>query len=320
MLLLQTLLGRGTGVSPEQARAGGLQAAKILEAAGQKGQELYGQQATELANKLNAIYNPLYTQRESDIGTSSQTALDFLESQYGINKQNIDDATAAALNAIPASMAYKNVPIVNLAQEKNPLLNALGAYGAGTTGVSEQSAADAQIAQQLSDLVKGSAGQLSAAQQAVLDAAKYDVQTGGSTALQQLALARQAQQAGISAEKQRALNELGFQRAGTSADVINAQQALLNQGIQSLLAGMTEGATQRAKTVEQYGPDTKTAKTLVKATKPKATTVSKITKTTVSEAQAARNQAKANPPKSSKPAKTTKAKTKTKTKAKAGKK
>jgi len=112
----------------------------------------------------------------------------------------------------------------------------------------------------LADLVKGSAGQLSSAQQAVLDAARSDVQTGGASALQQLALARQAQEAGISAEQMRALNELSGQRASSAADIATARQALMSQGIESLLSGMQEGALQRAKTVQEFGPSKKKEK------------------------------------------------------------
>lgn len=260
----------GTGVAgptTAQKRAGGMQAARILEQAGQRGQRMYGNQADQLAQQLGDIYNPFYAQQEGMINDQQKRAMDFLAAQYGGNQQTIQDATQAALAGVPASAAYQNVPIVNLQQEQNPLLNALGAYGAGTQGVQAQSAADAQMAQQLADLVKGSAGQMSSAQQAVLDAAKSDIQSGGSQALQQLALAKQAQEAGITSEKQRALNEMAGSKAGTQADIAAASQALLSKGIESLLGGMTDAATQRAKTVADYGPTKKKAKSPIKKLK-----------------------------------------------------
>lgn len=250
--------GGASGPTTAQKRAGGLQAARILEQAGRRGQTMYGQQAANLAGELQGIYNPMFQQREAGIEAQRKAAMDFLAAQYGGNQQAINQATQAALAAIPQqSMAYQNVPIVNLQQEQNPLLSALGAYGASGEAVTAQSAADAQMAQQLADLVKGSAGQLSSAQQAILDAARSDVQTGGASALQQLALARQAQEAGISAEQMRALNELSGQRASSAADIATARQALMSQGIESLLSGMQEGALQRAKTVQEFGPSKK---------------------------------------------------------------
>lgn len=247
--------GGGGGPTTAQKRAGGLQAARIFERAGRRGANLYEQQAANLANELQGIYDPLFTQQQTGIDAQRKAAMEFLTSQYGGNEQAINQATQAALAAIPQqSMAYQNVPIVNLQQEQNPLLSALGAYGASGEAATAQSAADAQVAQQLADLVRGSAGQMSTAQQAILDAARSDVQTGGASALQQLALARQAQEAGINAEQMRALNELSGARAASAADIANARQALMSQGIESLLGGMTEGAAQRAKTVAEYGP------------------------------------------------------------------
>lgn len=253
--------GGASGPTTAQKRAGGLQAARILEQAGRRGQAMYGQQAANLASELQGIYNPVFQQREAGIESQRKAAMDFLAAQYGGNQQAINQATQAALAGIPQqSMAYQNVPIVNLQQEQNPLLSALGAYGASGEAATAQSAADAQMAQQLADLVKGSAGQMSTAQQAILDAARSDVQTGGSTALQQLALARQAQEGGIGAEQMRALNELSGQRASSAADIATARQALMSQGIESLLSGMQEGAVQRAKTVQEYGPSKKRGK------------------------------------------------------------
>ena len=247
--------GGASGPTTAQKRSGGLQAARILEQAGRRGQQAYAQQASDLASEMQNIYNPLFNQQQTALDAQRKAAMDFLAAQYGGSQGSINQATQEALAAIPQkSMAYQNVPIVNLQQEQNPLLSALGAYGAGAEGVQAQSAADAQMAQQLADLVKGSAGQMSSAQQAILDAARSDVQTGGSTALQQLALARQAQEAGISAEQMRALNELAGSRAQSAADIAAARQGLLSKGFESLLGGMTEGALQRAKTVQEYGP------------------------------------------------------------------
>ena len=244
----------GGGVSTAQKRRGGLDAARILEQAGRRGQELYGQQANQLVQQLGDIYNPFYAQQEQAINEQQKRAMDFLASQYGGNEQAIQQATQAALAGVPASTAYQNVPIVNLQQEQNPLMAALGAYGATGQAATQQSAADAQMAQQLADLVKGSAGQMSSAQQAVLDAAKSDITTGGSEALRQLVLARQAQEGGIMSERQRALSEMAASKAGTQADIAAARQSLMSKGIESLLGGMTDAATQRAKTIAEYGP------------------------------------------------------------------
>lgn len=260
--LYKQLTGGGSsGPTTAQQRAGGLQAAKILERAGRQGQAMYGQQADELTQQLGGIYNPFYSQQEQFIGDQQKRAMDFLAAQYGGNQQAIQQATAAALQAIPTSAAYQNVPIVNLQQEQNPLLAALGAYGASGEAATAQSAADAQMAQQLADLVKGSAGQMSTAQQAVLDAAKFDVTAGGQSALQQLALAKQAQEAGITSEQQRAMSELAGAKVGSQAEIAAARQGLLSQGIESLLEGLRGGATQRAETIAKYGPSPKKPKT-----------------------------------------------------------
>ena len=256
--LVNQLTGGGSsGPTTAQQRAGGLQAAKILERAGRRGQAAYGRQADELTQQLSDIYNPFYAQQEQMIGDQQKRAMDFLAAQYGGNQQAIQQATAAALQAIPTSTAYQNVPIVNLQQEQNPLMAALGAYGASGEAATAQSAADAQMAQQLADLVRGSAGQMSSAQQAVLDAAKFDVTAGGQSALQQLALAKQAQEAGITAEQQRAMSELAGAKVGSQADIAAARQGLLSQGIESLLSGMKEGAAQRAETIAKFGPKPK---------------------------------------------------------------
>jgi DNA-binding TFAR19-related protein (PDSD5 family) len=95
---------------------------------------------------------------------------------------------------------------------------------------------------------------MSTAQQAILDAARSDVQTGGTSALQQLALSRQGQAAQADAQRQAALNQLFGDKARSQADIIQLQQNLMSQGIESLLGGMQEGAVLRAKTVQEYGP------------------------------------------------------------------
>lgn len=255
--MLDQLFGRTSGdggPSTAQKRAGGLQAAEILARAGRQGFNEYSRLGQDLGQSLEALYNPYYAQQEQDIGTQKQAALDFLNTQYGGNREAIEKATAAALAAIPTSTAYQNVPIVNLQQEQNPLMNALAAYGASGQAATQQSAADAQMAQQLSDLVKGSAGQMSAAQQAVMDAAKFDVTAGGTNALQQLALAKQAGEYGIGSEAQRGLSELARQRLGTQGDILAAKSGFAGKGIDALLAGLSDSATQRAKTVAEYGP------------------------------------------------------------------
>ena len=220
-------------------------------------------------------YDPYFSQQETALDAQRKAALDFLEAQYGGSQTAIQQATQAALAGIPAAQAYSNVPLVELQQQANPLLASLTGFGAGTEGAQAQSAQDALLSGQLAQLARGSAGQLQQAQEAMRSAAQQDLTFGQAQALQQLALNRMAQLGGIESTRQQGLSslagerarlgadfaaqeatglaDLAKQRAGADVDVETARQQLLNQGLEALLGGRADAATQRAKTIAEFG-------------------------------------------------------------------
>lgn len=239
-----------------------------------------------LRGQAMSAYDPYFTQQESAVEAQRKAAMDFLEKQYGGSQTAIQQATQAALAGIPAAQAYSNVPLVELQQQANPLLASLSGFGAGTEAAQAQSAQDAAIAGQLAQLARGSAGQLQQAQEAMRGAAQQDLTFGQTQALQQLALNRLAQLGGIEGTRQQALSSLAGerarlgadfaaqeatgladiakQRAGAGVDVEQARQELLNKGLEAMLGGKSDAATQMAETIAEFGGK------VIKSRQPKA--------------------------------------------------
>lgn len=228
-----------------------------------------------LRGQAMSAYDPYFTEQQTGIEAQRKAAIDFLEKQYGGSQTAIEQATQAALAGIPVAQAYSNVPLVELQAQANPLMGEIAGFGAETGGVQAQSVQDTILAQQMAQLARGSAGQLQSAQEAMRNAALQDARFGGSQALQQLALQRLAQMGGIESARQQGLSslagerarlgadfaaqeatglaDLAKQRAGADVEVEQARQALLNEGLAALLGGQQDAATQRAKTIAEFG-------------------------------------------------------------------
>jgi hypothetical protein len=293
--------GAGGGPSRQQSSRWGSQAARGLERAGRRSaaavrsradeqaaamrglyDPMYAQQEAAvrgLRGQSEAAYNPYFTQQEAGIEAQRKAAMDYLDAQYGGNQQAIQQATQAALAAIPQAQAYSNVPLLELSPQQNPLLASLQGFGASTEAAGVQSAQDAALAAQMAQLVRGSAGQLNTAQQAMRQAALGDINAGQALALQQLALGRMGAQAGISGAAQQGLTglagerarlgadlasaeasglvDLAKQRAGSGVEVEQMRQEMLNKALEQMLGGRDAAAQLRAKTIAEFGPSGK---------------------------------------------------------------
>lgn len=254
--------GGVTGPTREQQRQYGMAAARPLQQAGQQAANMYRDFATQQAGSMQGFYEPYFKQAETSAEDQRRAALDFLAQQYAGNEANINAATQAALQGIPESQAYSNVPLVELQQQANPLLGSLQAFGADTGAAQGQSAQDAQLAQQLAQMVRGSAGQLNQAQQGMRTAAMGDINAAQARALQGLTLGKAAETAGIGGRYQTSMGDIAAQRAQSGAGIEEARQQLLSKGLESLVGGTMDAATQRAKTIAEFG--TKKAKAKAK--------------------------------------------------------
>jgi hypothetical protein len=224
---------------------------------------MYQDFAGQQANAMQGFYEPYFQQAETSAADQRKAALDFLAQQYAGNEATINTATQAALQGIPESQAYSNVPLVELQQQSNPLLASLQGFGADTGAAQGQSAQDAMLAQQLAQMVRGSAGQLNQAQQGMRTAGMGDINAAQARALQNLALGRSAETAGIGGRYQASMGDIGLQRAQSGAGIEEARQQFLSKSLESLIGGNTDAATQRAKTIAEFG--TKKAKDKAKA-------------------------------------------------------
>ena len=197
-------------------------AAKQQEAAGQGLQTAYNTQAQSLFDTQSAAIKKYY----GDINTQAS--------------KTITGAGENFLAQLPQATAYANAQVANLPQAQQGLTEALQAYGATTGQADEQSAQSKAYLDALAKMQASSNQQLQTADTAYMGALRTAGQ-GANTAAQQALAGNIAQL-----------------QAGDMSNVTSAQQALIQKGIEAVLAGQTEAASTRANATATYGVPKKT--------------------------------------------------------------
>ena len=141
--------------------------------------KLYSSQAEESGRQFDD-YSATAVSRRDD-------ALRQLAEAASRSEKAITGAETDTLANLIATKAYRDVPLVELGQQQNPLLAGLAAEGASTAGVEQQSAQDAQMAAQLAALSRGAMSQLNAGEENYLTALRNAVRYEGGLARQDLA-------------------------------------------------------------------------------------------------------------------------------------
>jgi len=134
--------------------------------------DIYSQQGKDSYDTSLGRIKSLYGQQESDINSQRGASLDALLQAVNAGSGQISGAEQQFLSSLVTPTAYSNVPLVDLGQtpQSNPLMGALQAEGADTSGVTAQSATDAALAQQYAQLVRNTAGQLNTGNRNYMDA------------------------------------------------------------------------------------------------------------------------------------------------------
>jgi hypothetical protein len=156
----------------------------------------------------------LYGAQLEDLPTRRQADLDALLQAVSAGRETIGGAEQQFLSSLVEPQAYSNVPLVDLstAQPVNPLMGALAAEGAGTAGVTGQSAMDAQLAAQYAQLARGSAQQLNTGAQNYMAALRNAATGAAAAGRQQLGLGQNIYQNQINTRYSDLANQLAMQR------------------------------------------------------------------------------------------------------------
>jgi hypothetical protein len=156
----------------------------------------------------------LYGAQLEDLPTRRQADLDALLQAVSASRETIGGAEQQFLSSLVEPQAYSNVPLVDLstAQPVNPLMGALAAEGAGTAGVTGQSAMDAQLAAQYAQLARGSAQQLNTGAQNYMAALRNAATGAAAAGRQQLGLGQNIYQNQINTRYSDLANQLAMQR------------------------------------------------------------------------------------------------------------
>ena len=194
-----------------------INAANQQQAAGQQLQTAYNTQAQSLFDTQSAAIKKYY----GDINTQAS--------------KTIADAGENFLAQLPQATAYANAQVANLPQAQQGLTEALQAYGATTGKADEQSAQSKAYLDALAKMQASSNQQLQAADTSYMGALRTAGQ-GANTAAQQALAGNIAQL-----------------QAGDMSNVGSAQQALIQRGIEAVLAGQTEAASTKANATAQFG-------------------------------------------------------------------
>lgn len=194
-----------------------INAANQQQAAGKQLQTAYNTQAQSLFDTQSAGIKKYY----GDIGAQAQ--------------KTIAGAGENFLAQLPQATAYANAQVANLPQAQQGLTEALQAYGATTGKADEQSAQSKAYLDALAKMQASSNQQLQTADTTYMGALRTAGQ-GANTAAQQALTGNIAQL-----------------QAGDMSNVGSAQQALIQKGIEAVLAGQTEAASTKANATAQYG-------------------------------------------------------------------
>lgn len=156
----------------------------------------------------------LYGAQLEDLPTRRQADLDALLQAVSAGRETIGGAEQQFLSSLVEPQAYSNVPLVDFSttQPVNPLMGALAAEGAGTAGVTGQSAMDAQLAAQYAQLARGSAQQLNTGAQNYMAALRNAATGAAAAGRQQLGLGQNIYQNQINTRYSDLANQLAMQR------------------------------------------------------------------------------------------------------------
>jgi len=156
----------------------------------------------------------LYGAQLEDLPARRQADLDALLQAVSAGRETIGGAEQQFLSSLVEPQAYSNVPLVDFstAQPVNPLMGALAAEGAGTAGVTGQSAMDAQLAAQYAQLARGSAQQLNTGAQNYMAALRNAATGAAAAGRQQLGLGQSMYQNQINTRYSDMANQLAMQR------------------------------------------------------------------------------------------------------------
>jgi hypothetical protein len=144
-------------------------------------------------------------------GTRDAALRQLMESA-GRSEKAITGAETDTLANLIATKAYRDIPVLELGQQQNPLLAGLAAEGASTAGVEQQSAQDAQIAAQLAAMTRGAMGQLNLGEENYLKALQNAVRYEGGLARQDLAGRQFGIRQGIGSEYDQLAQRIAQQR------------------------------------------------------------------------------------------------------------
>ena len=141
--------------------------------------KLYSGQAEKAGKQFDEYSSAAVGRRDEALRQLAEAA--------GRSEKAITGAETDTLANLIATKAYRDVPLLELGQQQNPLLTGLAAEGASTAGVEQQSAQDAQMAAQLAALTRGAMGQLNVGEENYLKALQNAVRYEGGLARQDLA-------------------------------------------------------------------------------------------------------------------------------------
>lgn len=176
--------------------------------------DIYSQQGKDSYTTSLGRIGSLYGQQESDISSQRGASLDALLQAVNAGSGQISGAEQQFLSSLVTPTAYSNVPLVDLGQtpQSNPLMGALQAEGADTSGVTAQSATDAALAQQYAQLVKNTAGQLNTGNKNYMDALRNAGIGAAAAGRQGLATGRMQYTNQINSKYDDLANQLAMQR------------------------------------------------------------------------------------------------------------
>jgi len=276
-------IGGGKANTDRQDYARAIQAAKMLESAGQRAQQQYGTQADAASQALLARLSPLYQQAEAQVGTefdARQKALEdlyagqltqgqqFITGQQTAGQQAISKAQADLLAQLTAPTAYQNVPLAMTTPEMQALGQQLSAYGASGQPAEAARTESADFARQLAEIERRQAGQLNTAETNYINALRNAGVGAGAAAQQNLATTaagllgslgasvagQRAQGLGdLASERARAMRTISEGRLTGEQQAEDLRQKLLTAGIEAGMAGTQARAEAESAAVKQYG-------------------------------------------------------------------
>ena len=166
--------------------------------------KLYASQAEKAGEQFDEYSSAAVGRRDEALRRLAEAA--------GRSEKAITGAETDTLANLIATQAYRDVPLVELGQQQNPLLAGLAAEGASTAPVEAQSAQDAQMAAQLAALTRGAMSQLNVGEENYLKALQNAIRYEGGAARQGLAGRQFDVQQGIGSEYDQLAQQIAQQR------------------------------------------------------------------------------------------------------------